>query len=199
MWIGKPMPDWIKTCIETWAAVYDVRLWTEPPELINKPLWNDAHRISPLAPEQFRADVARYEILYQFGGVWTDADMELVTPIDELVTPAWCGWEVQDRWVGNSILGAAEGHPLLAEIIEGLPRNSRLHQANTRKSGPQYITPFVQRYALDPLYPVTIYPEAYFYPYSYRELHRMGEAFPDSYTIHHWNNRRRVRTSAQRR
>ena len=189
MWVGPEMPAWIPPLIETWLTLHahwDYRLWTEPPSLHNQQLWDDAEELSS-APWQFRSDVARYEILHRFGGVWVDVDMECLRPIDDLVAPAFLGWEVQGRWANNAIMGAEPGHPFLAEAIDHLPRSAMRKGSNAMKSGPRFITPIAKRHQ------VTIYDQGIFYPYAHNELHRSGEHFPDAYTVHHWHNQRRLR------
>lgn len=169
-------------------------LWTEAEVdafgLTNQGLWHDAERITPEAPHQFRSDVARYEILARYGGVWVDADFECRRPFDDLLGyPAFAGWEVDGRWVNNALIGAVPGHPVITEAVRRLPGNVRRHGptvANTKKAGPQFLTPIVARHR--PM--VKLLPSAELYPYLWNELHRAGEDFPDARAVHHWNHRR---------
>ena len=163
--------------------------------LQNRDLFDQAHKISPKAVAQFKSDVLRYELLYQFGGVWVDVDIKPQKPIDELCRIAelssdscWACWEEPDRWVSNAILASSKGNPLMGKLIEDLPGNVAKYGpmvGNTVKSGPQFITP----YALD-YENFTAYPREYFFPYLWNELHRENEAFPNAFGIHRWNNRR---------
>lgn len=192
MWIGTPLPAHLAGYVETWKRhhpEWQFRWWDQDTirPLLNQDLWDRAAEISPGTPEQFRSDVARYEILYQLGGVWVDVDFECLRPIDELCdVEAFLAWEMPGRWLNQAIFGAVPGHPLLADLIACLPdsvRRNRRH-ANTRKSGPQFVTPHALRRG------ITTYPKEHFYPYLWNELDRGGEAFPDAYAIHHWNHRR---------
>jgi mannosyltransferase OCH1-like enzyme len=171
---------------------WEWRLWTEPEVddfgLTNRSLWDGAEAITPEAPHQFRSDVARYEILHRFGGVWVDADFECRRPFDDLLTTrAFAGWEVDARWVNNALIGAVPDHPLLAEAVERLPANVarwRPNVGNTKKSGPQFFTPLARRHD------IRILPSVELYPYLWNELDRVGESFPRARAIHHWNHRR---------
>ena len=192
MWIGSPLPDHLAGYIESWKRHHpgwEFRWWNESTigSLWNQDLWDHAHDISPTAPEQFRADVVRYEILYRQGGVWVDVDFECLRSIEELCrVDAFLAWEVPNRWLNQAIFGAVPEHPLLAALIAALPESVERHRrhANTKKSGPQFVTPHALRHG------VTTYPKEHFYPYLWNELHRGGETFPDAYAIHHWNHRR---------
>lgn len=201
MWIGPPMPDYMKRCSETWLAHHPTwayvlwgenQIYTTNPEKRweNWPLVDQAARISR-EPYQFISDVLRYEILNKHGGVWVDMDMECQKPIDNFChfLPAWMGWEVPGRWANNAIIGATRNHPFLREAINLLPVSVEANRGltNTKISGPQFITPIARRNG------VQFLPKDFFYPYLWNELHRRDEAFPDSYAIHHWNNRRKRR------
>ena len=87
LWVGPPLPLHIYQMMQTWKEhhpTWEVKLWTEAPPLVNQDLWDNAEKISPKAPEQFRSDVARYEILYHDGGIWADADFVCQRPFDAL-------------------------------------------------------------------------------------------------------------------
>lgn len=196
IWFGPPMPEHLAAYGETWRAQHpdwEHVLWTEAnlPPLKNQQLFDDAERIAPRNVGQLRADVARYELLLEHGGVYVDCDLECLRPIDELLAvgvSCFAGWESPGRWVNNAILGAEPGHPFLAAIVEGLDENVAEHLGARPNvlTGPQYVTPVYRRYADA----VTVYPQAHFYPYLWSELERSAETFPDSYAVHHWHNRR---------
>ena len=157
--------------------------------LTNQDLFDHARDITEHTG-QFRADVARYEILHRYGGVYVDCDMRCQKPIDELCdVPVWAAWEKDGWWVNNAIMGARPGHPLFAELIEALPANVAANVGSRPNvlSGPQFVTPIVAKHD------VVIHPSAMFYPYRWDELERDGEEFPDAYAVHHWENRRKMR------
>lgn len=194
-WFGPPMPDHLAAYGETWEAHHpgwEHRLWTADNlfPLTNQTLFDDAPDIAPGNVGQLRADIARYEILHEHGGVYVDCDFECRKPLDPLLDDVSCfaAWEEPGRWVNNAILGAAPGHAFLARLIEGLPRNVAQHRGARPNvlSGPQYLTRVYRRHGRH----VTVFPKDWFYPYTWAELERGDEAFPDAYAVHHWNNRR---------
>lgn len=186
------MPDHLAAYVATWTAVHpgwEHRMWTDADLdwLQNQELYDFAEAITQ-HHGQFRADVARYEILHRHGGVWVDCDFEAVYPIDDLIAGHDCfaAWETDGQWINNAILGSVPGHPMLADLIDGLPAN--VHRRKGKRpnvmSGPQYLTPIALEHE------ITLFPAAQFFPYRWDELDRAGHAFPDAYAVHHWNNRR---------
>ena len=189
------MPEHLTAYGETWEAHHpgwESILWTEDnlPRLRNQRVFDAANRIAPRSVGQLRADVARYEILLEHGGVYVDTDMECLRPIDTLLEGVECfaGWEAQGIWVNNAVLGAAPGHPFMAALVDGLEHNVVAHRGSRPNvlSGPQYLTPVYRQHADE----VVVYPKDYFYPYLWSELDRQHEEFPNSWAVHHWGNRR---------
>src|SRR5690606_30927361 len=77
----------------------------------------DAHR--------WRADIARLELLYRYGGVYVDCDTEPLRPIDELREHALFLPESANdpRFVTNAVIGAEPKHPFIGLLIEHLAQN----------------------------------------------------------------------------
>jgi mannosyltransferase OCH1-like enzyme len=154
-----------------WLANQD--LYDAAPELVVD------HKVG-----QLRANLARYEILHRFGGVWLDADIQPLKPLYPVWRPlVWAGWERQDEFVGTSVLGGIAGHPLWRACIESL----RL---------PEYLTPpedIRMLTHLGPQYGLHVYPEHTFYPYRTHDIGSTPDDFGESLVAHHWNHLRTVR------
>lgn len=192
IWVGGPMPAHLREYVATWTAVHPSwthRIWREEDLrwLQNQDLFDFAEAYTT-SVGQFRSDVARYEILHRFGGVYVDADFEALAPIDELLMGVDCfaAWETDNVWVGNAILGSVPEHPFLADLIDGLALNVSQHRGErpNRMTGPQYLTPIARAHRID------LFPAAQFYPYRFDQLERGGDSFPDAFGCHHWNNKR---------
>lgn len=195
MWIGSEIPieylgyraAW-KTLHPNWEYMWWDERSIERMGLNNWHLWANAEEINPKEPHQYRSDIARYEILHQYGGVWVDMDFKPQKPIDPLMVDAdgWAAWEVPGKWASNAILASRLGYGVMRDIIMGLGERSMMPGSNTVKSGPQYITPFLlgaDRFML--------WPKQYFFPYLWNELEREGDKHPNAYAVHLWNNRRK--------
>jgi mannosyltransferase OCH1-like enzyme len=200
IWVGGPMPDHLAAYVDTWRQLnpdWSTILWDE--ERLDATLdrtldlFRRADQITPHVG-QFRSDVARYELLWRFGGVYVDCDFEALRPIDPLLeqldgASMFAAWETDGVWVNNAILGASAWTPLLDEVIDGLAASIAEHPTARPnvQTGPQYLTPIVRRHAAD----VRLFPSAWFYPYLWNELDRQDEEFPGAYAIHHWDNARK--------
>ncbi len=75
-----------------------------------------------------RADAIRYFILYTFGGIYLDLDMECLRPLDPLcrgdsaVFSLEAGPTLANRVVSNAFMATPAGHPFFARIIQFLAR-----------------------------------------------------------------------------
>jgi len=121
IWIGpKPAP---KAVMDTWRQKHpdwECRLWNEA--TIDFPLQNQAQyeKMSNLGG---KADILRYEILQRHGGVYVDADLTCLKPLDAsfLEHPFFAAFE-NEKWrpglVANGILGVVPEHPVMEKMIE---------------------------------------------------------------------------------
>lgn len=196
MWFGGEIPQELAMYPISWInrhPGWQVQIWNENnlPALRNQDLFDNAEEIAGDCAGQLRADVARLEVLEEFGGVYVDCDFECLKPITPLLDGVECfaAWEEQDKWINNAIFGSVPHHLFLRDLIKNLPDNverKKRHRPNVM-SGPQFVTPvWMSGFYKD----VRIFPQSYFYPYSYSELDRSGDEFPDAYAVHHWNNKR---------
>lgn len=186
------MPDWARFNLRSWETFHpdwEIRVWDDA-ELdafisITRHLWETLDRyLKPHAVWQGRSDLFRYEVLYRNGGVYADADFQCRSNIDDLLTPAWTAWEVQDRWANMAISGFEAGHPFLAECLDGLEVNHRRYARNpawgsSPTSGPRYLTPILKRHP-----EITVYPAAWFYPFPWNQPQRASEEFPEARAVH---------------
>jgi mannosyltransferase OCH1-like enzyme len=128
-----------------------------------------------------QADLVRIEVLYRDGGVYVDADVQLLRPLDSLLTlDAFAGWE-DGTWLCNAVMGSTPEHPALLAALE---RMEWWLTNAAPPSGPRALTEAWQ--GRDD---VTLLPTPVFYPYRYDEPHRAGEDFTlnlDTIAVHHW-------------
>lgn len=194
IWLGDPMPDHLERMVATWADLHPTwehRLWGDRDLrwLTNRSLYDEAERWAPGSEGQFRSDIARYEILQRYGGLYVDCDMEARKPVDPLCdVECFAGWETPGVWLNQAVLAAAPGLPLFDELIERLPVNVAATKGRPNVlTGPQFFTPIALTHG------ITCYPQANFYPYLFNQLDQGGRDFPDAYAVHHWENQRRRR------
>ena len=124
IWLGgNKLPKTYSDCIESWheyAGDFEVKLWNE-----------DSYRAyfgtDPFVEEMlksrkyaFAADYIRCQILFEFGGVYLDTDMELVRNIDKLCSHiAFLGEEDFDK-PSCGILGGQPKFWLFGDLMQAV-------------------------------------------------------------------------------
>ena len=200
IWVGPPEPDWVAQCGRTWEQPgWEVRTWDDDDverlfPLINQPLWDRADTIAGKHVWQFRSDVIRLEILHRFGGVYVDADFELLTTIDDICDGApWATWEKDGQWIANGLIGAEADDPFIRRLIGGLPARVDRYAGDPQVrpnvvSGPHYITRMHQQHPGE----LTVWPQKWFYPYAWDAT--QPRRYPTgTRAVHHWHNQRKLR------
>lgn len=184
VWLGKePMPDEFVRYRKSWTTHHPgwtVRLWRRDtmPALQNQELYDKSLKF----PQ--KTDIARYELLYRYGGVYIDADFECFRNMEPLLHGVEAFAALEDREaIGISILGARSGHPAFRALIDRLASWVRAHPRDpiNVQTGPIYAT-----HVLKGRKDITLFGPELFYPYSWAERHRKGEHFPRAYAAHHW-------------
>ena len=86
-WFGRgPLPELAQKCIASWKKYlpdYEIKEWNEDNFDVNIiPYTAEAYKAKKYA---FVSDYARFWILYQYGGIYFDTDVEVIRPIDDIV------------------------------------------------------------------------------------------------------------------
>ncbi|EDQ90655.1 uncharacterized protein MONBRDRAFT_31860 [Monosiga brevicollis MX1] len=182
IWLGTETPpcDWVTTWSRDFRAAHPdwtYHLWTQS-ELDRLPLRNRAAYLHEEHPAN-KADIARYELLYHYGGVYVDADsLWLGRPLEPLLEQAnatglFFGEELrpashptpqqEPHMYAVGVIGAAPHHPGLELVIRNL--NHSYFQlrvvervARWQVTGPDFVTATLRQV------PVTLIPAHIFYP-----------------------------------
>ena len=84
---GNPLPPLAKKCIASWKKYlpdYEIRQWDESNYDVNKiPYIKEAYAAKKFA---FVSDYARFDILYNYGGIYFDTDVEIISPLDCIIS-----------------------------------------------------------------------------------------------------------------
>lgn len=142
-WFGRnTMPELAKKCMKSWKKVcpdYEIKCWTEDNFDINIcPYVKEAYEKKQWA---FVSDYARLWIVYQYGGIYLDTDVELVKNIDALlVYDAFFGFENKER-VNTGLGFGAQPKAELLRIM--LNEYDNIHFVNS--AGEQDRTPCPER------------------------------------------------------
>lgn len=92
---GNPLPEDAKKYIETWKKFcpdYEIKEWNESNFDVNSCYYvKEAYDVKKWA---FITDYVRLKVLYDYGGIYMDTDVEVCKSLDELLQyNAWSGFE----------------------------------------------------------------------------------------------------------
>ena len=126
-WFGrKPLPESAVKCIDSWKKYLpgcQIREWNEDNFDVNIiPYTKDAYKAGKYA---FVSDYVRFWIIYRYGGVYFDVDVEVIKPVDDLLEkgPVWAfeidgGNGKRPSLAGGLCLASEKGNPFYGQILE---------------------------------------------------------------------------------
>ena len=110
---GKPLPKSAKKCIASWRKFlpdYEIKEWNEGNFDVNSTLYtSEAYKARKYA---YVSDYARFWVLYRFGGLYFDVDVEIIKPIDDIIARGpfmGCEESYDEEAQNASKLGVAPG------------------------------------------------------------------------------------------
>ena len=134
-WFGKgSIPEENLRCIESWKKYcpdYEIVKWTEDNYDVTKCLYmKQAYENKKWG---FVPDYARLDIIYKYGGIYLDTDVELVRNLDELLyEDAFVGFQ-RNYWIALGLgFGGKKGNLIFKELMkdyekETFIKNSKLN------------------------------------------------------------------------
>lgn len=95
---GNPLPEMAKKCIASWRKFlpdYEIKEWNEGNfDVYQAPYIEEAYRLKKYAHV---SDYARFWILYHYGGIYFDTDVEVIRPLDDILAKgSFMGFECQE-------------------------------------------------------------------------------------------------------
>lgn len=122
---GKPLPKTAVKCIDSWKRFfpdYDIKQWDESNYDVKKiPYIAEAYDAGKYA---FVSDFARFDILYQHGGVYFDTDVEVIKSFKDILEHGpFMGCEIDGGELGIQVapglgIAANHGERIYKEIID---------------------------------------------------------------------------------
>lgn len=112
VWVGgNPLTPLAEKCIETWKKYcpdYEIKRWDETTFDINSNNYcKQAYESKKWA---FVSDYIRLFVLYEYGGIYMDTDVEVTKPLDEFLKhPAFSGFE-DDEHIPTGIIASEKGN-----------------------------------------------------------------------------------------
>ncbi|EGT3601059.1 glycosyltransferase family 32 protein [Clostridium perfringens] len=119
-WFGRTkLPDLAVKCIESWkekCSDYEIRVWNEDNFNIN--INSYVRQAYDNKKYAFVTDYVRLYVLYNYGGIYMDTDVEVLKSLDEfLELDAFSGFEKEDA-IPTGIMGCKKGNLLFKELLE---------------------------------------------------------------------------------
>lgn len=196
-WFGnKPLTKDAKKCIESWkkhCPDYKIIEWNESNYDINKNIYTTkAYQTKKWA---FLTDYVRLDVIYRYGGIYLDTDVELLKPLDDLLTnSAYMGQEEPGKVNTGLGFGAMPKHTIIKQnkdfyenVDNFLDRKGKLKKIICVK----VTTAILQKHGfknsnkIQNLRSIVIYPIDYFCP------KKMGTnkitVTDNTYSIHHYD------------
>ena len=169
VWVGDETkcPD---NCINTWRdnhPDYELRVWGNK-ELATYPWVNKSHMDAMYKKELCGvADLMRYEILLNEGGIAIDADSISLRKLDESFRDnAWfASWEnerIRPGLIAMGCIGSLKQNPIIFQIVKDIRAEKTFDNLMAWQAvGPKRLTDSVNKYGKLGL---KIYPSHYFLP-----------------------------------
>ena len=192
-WFGKKkMPELNIKCIESWKKYcpdYKIIEWNEDNyDISSNTYMQEAYEKKMWA---FVSDVARLDIIYRYGGIYLDTDVEVVRNMDDLL--------YQDGFLGtfsNGVIatglgfGAVQGNGLIKEFLDDYEHHKFdiKNGTETMKLCVDYQTELLEKKGytrekgFQTIDGISIYPEDILT--NIRPYTRSKIVYPHSYTIH---------------
>ena len=196
VWVGgNPLTPLAEKCIESWKKYcpdYEIKRWDESNFNINENRFcKEAYECKKWA---FVSDYIRLKVLHDEGGIYMDADVEVVKPIDEFLRhKGFSGFECTNK-IPTGIMASEKGNKWIKTMLDYYTDRPFIKKDGSYENMPNvlYMTDFtVKKYnmPLDNKFhdigDYVFYPNEYFCPA--QNLSGVGyKATEDTFTIHHF-------------
>lgn len=177
----------VRKCIDSWKKYcpdYEIIEWNENNYDIKKhPFMVKAYEDRKWA---FVSDYARLDVLYEYGGIYLDTDVELIKNFDDLLeNHAYIGFEREDLLGDGQGFGGEKGFPIFKEMMEvydGLEEYIESPKLRTKVCLEHGLKPDGSRQTIDGM---EIYPVDFFCPKNFKT--GIVQITPNTMSIHHFD------------
>ena len=205
IWFGdRPKTKRIQKCINSWKQFcpdYEIIEWNESNFDVNcHPFAKEAYDAKNYA---FVSDIARLIILYEYGGIYIDADVEFLKSPDALLeNDAFIGIETDLYVNSGQMFGTVKNSPLVKEHLEQYDNISFSECEDiTKITCPKLLTELLiqkgfktdgSEQVIEGLH---IYPQEYFNPFDTRtgKMEKTENSYSIHWSAHSWVSQSRLR------
>lgn len=193
---GAPVPPDFLEYMKSWKKYcpdYEIVRWDETNYDITRSAYmKQAYDAKKWA---FVSDYARLDIIYEYGGIYLDTDVELVKNLDDLLeNELYCGFE-QNHYINFGLgYGAVKGHPILQGLLsryQGMQFMNQDGSYNLKSCAVYQLQEMMKfGFAVRNTYQnrnhVSVYPSECFAPINLRGTKSF--ITPNTYSIHHYSS-----------
>lgn len=192
-WFGRgPKSELMETCIQSWKKYmpdYEIIEWNEDNFVIDNEYAKQAYENKRYA---FVSDYARLKIVYEFGGIYLDTDVELIKSLEPILTSGgYLGFEKKNA-VATGLGFAAHKH---SEVIKSMLKiydelKFLVDGVPNQIACPVYNTNALVNFGLElnntkqQIGDIVVYPTEYFCPLNY-DSGKLNIT-DNTYSIHHY-------------
>lgn len=193
---GAPIPEHLQRLMASWKEKcpdYEIVRWDEHNYDVSRNLYMQQAYDS--GKWGFVSDVARLDILYQYGGIYLDTDVELLQSLDELLyQDGFCGFDIY-RFINTGLgLGAVKGNPVIKALLDEYKDQNFCYPDGSTNGTPCILYQYRTFHRLGVTYDgklaelpqMTVYPAAILG--SYDPFTNDGRPAPGAFALHHYDN-----------
>lgn len=182
---GDPYPELIEKCINSWIRYlpdYELILWNTSQIDINSNIWlKQAFESKKYA---FAADYIRFYALYNYGGIYLDADVEVLRPFTPLLN---CGTFIGEEASGDveaAVIGVEKHTAWVKQCLDYYTDRPFIKADGSFDMRP---VPLLVGRVLEKYPQIKIFPYTYFSPKDYNI--KKIDITSETYCIHHFDGK----------
>lgn len=114
---GDPLPEEYQKCLDSWKKYcpdYEIKIWNQETYDCGKQEF--VKRAIEARKWAFAADVARLDVLYEYGGIYMDLDVEIYQPLDDLLGHKGVFFHL-DNYIDMPVFASVKGNELLKKLM----------------------------------------------------------------------------------
>ena len=191
---GKDKPDIVKKCIDSWKYVlddYTIIEWNESNfDLDSNTFVRQAYDDKMFA---FVSDYVRVYVLYRYGGIYLDTDVEVIKSFNPLLNnESFWGFE-EKNFIATSTIGAKKENILIKKFLDRYEEKKFIFENGNKdtETNVAIVSKMVEEIGvkLDGSFQSVndigkFYPQEYFSPYDY--INCYIKKSQNTYAIHHF-------------